>query len=203
MRKNMKLIVKKAENLSEDCFESLVDTTAETFLDDPSFAFLFSSPRHMKKFISVCMKYYYQSGQMFICESGDGKIYGMSCWVDSTGEKMGRHTMKKYGISNEFRRVLMSLSPRSIFRVIRLASLTDKSHIKEPHAYLVLLASFQKGTGGIMIEDYISSHPSETLYLENSNIDKNTGFYTKYGFEPLKEIKYGSLHILTMIKNGK
>lgn len=194
--------VTKADELSSDEYDRIIDKTAEVFRTDPCFCYLFRRQEEVAKAIVLHIKFFYRSGQMYICRDDAGEICGVSLWVDRDGEMMNKANMKKYGVIGDYRRSSSSLSPAAIFRFVRMATCTEKRHLRSPHCYLVMLASFKKGAGTALMEDYLATHNMETLYLENSNMEANTHFYEKFGFKPFERIMHGKVEFWSMIRPG-
>lgn len=112
MYNEQRFSVKKVANLSPEEFSHLADLSAAAFADDPSYNYLLSSQELIRRLTGTYIKFFHNSGQMYLCVNESGEMCGVSCWVDSTGESMNRQNMKQYGVLKEFRRLVFSLPLR-------------------------------------------------------------------------------------------
>jgi hypothetical protein len=97
-------------------------------------------------------------------------------------------------------KLLVTISPMSVHRMLKMSGLTLEGHLKESHWRLFLLASFQNGAGSAIVGNMTVRYADQIFYLENSKPVKTAHFYHKHGFEDMPCLSWKEGVVASMVK---
>lgn len=180
--------VRQIDNLSPSEFSRAVEKTTQAFDGDPTFGFIFRSPKELSQLLDVSLRYYLKCGCVFGAFDEDGVMQGITLWNEPGSEPITAKSVVMSGLLGNFCKLFFHIRPSSFYRMIKMSDCTQAHHPLGKHWYLYLLAAFSPGAGGALLDDAAIHFAGCDFYLENSNPEKNDSFYRKHGFEPLPEI---------------
>ncbi|MDD3164434.1 MAG: hypothetical protein PHS97_01090 [Oscillospiraceae bacterium] len=192
--------VKQRHALTKEEFEPLLSLLSTAFADDPLFGFLFHDSMELRRFLCVCLHYYLKMGRCYTASDETGKVCGAALWNEPGGRLITPYNVIKSGMLGAYLGLLLTLSPRSTYKMLKMSNLTQAHHIAERHWYLFLLASIQPGAGSALVEGMTAQLGESVVYLENSKPEKNAHFYHKLGFENLLTISWREGTVVPMAR---
>jgi hypothetical protein len=195
--------VRQIGELSPPEFSRVVEETTRAFKGDPTFKFIFRSPKELSQLVDVNLRYYFRRGKVFGAFDENGTIQGISLWNEPGGEPISVKSVLMSGLLGRFCKLFFHIRLDSFYRMSKMSDCSQEHHYKGKHWYLYWLTAFCPGAGGALIEDAIARFNGCDFYLENSNPAKDNHFYSKYGFKPLPEIGWHSCYLLPMLRKSK
>lgn len=194
--------VRQIKKLSLAEFSWAVEETTRAFAGDPTFEFIFHSPKELSQLVEVNLHYYLKRGKVFGAFDEGGILQGISLWNEPGGEPISVKSVLMSGLLGRFCKLFFHIKLGSFYRMIMMSDCTQKHHPKGEHWYLYWITAFRPGAGSALIEDAIARFRGYDFYLENSNPVKDNHFYGKHGFEPLPEIGWHSCMLQPMMRKG-
>ncbi len=195
--------VHQIERLSKEEYSRAVEETTRAFQGDPTFDFIFRSPKELAQLVNVNLRYYLKRGKVFGAFDGNGVLQGVSLWNEPGGEPITAKSVLMSGLLGAFCKLFIRIRPDSFYRMIKMSDCTQEHHPRGEHWYLYWITAFRPGAGGALIEDAIVRFYGYDFYLENSNPSKNNHFYNKYGFMLLPEIGWHGGILQPMLRKTK
>ncbi len=195
--------IRQIKRLSSLEFMRAVEETTHAFKGDPTFDFIFHSPKELAQLVTVNLHYYLKKGTVFGAYDERGILQGISLWNEPGGEPITPKSVLASGLLKNFCKFFFHIRIGSFYRMLKMSDCTQKNHPKGDHWYLYWITAFRPGAGGALLEDAIVRVQGYDVYLENSNPIKNNHFYGKYGFEPLMEIGWKGCMLQPMIRTFK
>lgn len=195
--------VRQIAKLSPAEFSWAVEETTRAFAGDPTFDFIFRSPKELARLVDVNLRYYLKRGKVFGAFDEKGVMQGVSLWNEPGGEPITAKSVLMSGLLGDFCKLFFHVRPGSFYRMLKMSDCTQEHHPKGEHWYLYWITAFRPGAGGALLEDAAARFRGCDSYLENSNPAKNNHFYGKHGFEPLPEIGWRGCMLLPMLRKNK
>ncbi len=190
------------KKLSPEWVVQTVAKMTQVFENDPVFQFIFQSSKELARFLEICLLYYLKQGTVLGAYDEQGELRGISLWNTPGGSPVSVKSVLKSGMLGKFLGLLFHVRTGSFYRMLKLSDLTGKKHPEKEHAYLFLLAAFQPGAGGALLEEAFLNFGDCDSYLENSNPRANNAFYQKHGFELLPKIFWRACIIQPMARKS-
>jgi hypothetical protein len=200
MEKTHSYQVRRVSCLTEEELVKLTNLATQAFIDDPVFCFIFKNSKELYRFLYVCIKYYLRSGLLQVAYDVEGKACGMALWNEPGGKLITVTNVISSGMLGAYLKLLVTISPMSVHRMLKMSDLTQEGHLKESHWYLFLLASFQNGAGSAIVGNMTAHYADQIFYLENSKPVKNAHFYHKHGFEDMPCLSWKEGVVAPMVK---
>jgi GNAT superfamily N-acetyltransferase len=158
------------------------------FRDDPFFRFLLPSDARREAALvrlhSTVLAHLGPSARLAVARGDGGRVLGVSAWLPPGGfpPPPGAQVAQIPATLAAFWR-----TPRSIAAASRVVRVAMRSHLKEPHWYLQLLAVEpdvqRSGVGTALMAPALERVDADHVasYLETQN-DENVAYYARFGF---------------------
>ena len=170
-------------------FEAVAKMISGDYADDPTFITIFRGKSTLPLFKAL-LKYYNACENILVAREGD-KVCGVILWNNLDDDVMNVDDMIKQGLLATTFRFLCTTSPSLLLRLIKWSNVTNRNHYRErSHYYLFMITVSEKGKGiGSSMMQELKRDKQYPIYLENLNIEDNSHFYLKSGFESLGRYK--------------
>lgn len=170
----------------------IADILTDAFLNNPVIGGYFFDYNRKKVavFMQVCTEYYARFGSVYTCVNSENRLVAVSLWTEPGSRPIGLWNVLKGGMLFSFLKVLSQVGLKSLYHILQYQRLADLHHPQEPHCYLFMLASIEKGAGRTLLQHNMEEYKGETLYWESSVGKDNHAYYKSFGAEMFHEERW-------------
>lgn len=199
-------VVYREQDFSADTTNDIYKVFTEAFLKNPMIGDYFFNKDRKKifEFIKTTIKFYIKLGHVFVCKNESGDIVAAAALGLPGTKPLSVKSVIKNGFLPDFIKFFFTVGIKDAKKVLSTGDILEKNHFKDPHFYLYMLASVEKGAGRVLFNKVIDSYSENTIFFESSVTKNDHEYYKSFGAKPIGEIFIGGVsNMLFVIKNSE
>ncbi|MDV0446295.1 hypothetical protein MsAg5_01250 [Methanosarcinaceae archaeon Ag5] len=184
------------ENFTVETKNEIFQVMTESFMKNPLVGdyFFRQNEKKVYAFIQTTIEYYMRLGDIIVCKNESGKIVAVCALGMPDIEPVSLGSVIKNGMLLDFIGLIFKVGPSDVQRTLKAADILDANHIHEPHCYLYMLSSVEKGAGRALLTQVIDTYTQDNMIYFESTVTKNDhAYYKSFGAKSIGETTIGGI----------
>ncbi|WNY25375.1 hypothetical protein [Methanolapillus millepedarum] len=196
----------KEENLTVETKNEIFQVMTQSFMKNPLIGgyFFRQNEKKVYAFIKTTVEYYMRLGDIIVCKNEDGKIVAVCVLGMPDTEPLSLGSVIKNGMLLDFIGLIFKVGPSDMKRTLKAAHILEINHIHEPHCYIYMISSVEKGAGRALLNQVIDTYTqNNVIYFESTVAKNNHEYYKSFGAKPVGETTVGGVSHMFFIFEKK
>lgn len=184
--------VYREQSFSPEIKTEIFDLMTNAFMKNPMIGdYLFQGNwEHVHDFIELTVEYYIRCGEIIVCKNNEsGKLAAVAAFGTPGLSPLSPTTIIKSGLLLKFIALVFKVGFPTVKRVLDYADTLAEGHLAEPHYYLYMLSSVERGAGRLVLNEAIERYTKDHIIFFESTVTKDDhAYYKSFGARPLGEV---------------